>query len=465
MLDLLIRKQGGSNILLYGAPGTGKTSFAHALCKKAGIRLFELKRDGHTKLSETITAIARAIEVCANAPDRALLVDEADRIIETGFSWLMSGESVEKGRINRLLDHPKIRIIWISNSVSGMELSTRRRFSCAVEFHNYTTSQRFALLQKEAAGSELFGRVDKEELRSIAEAFPLNPGPLTDAMRSLEATGLSREEAPRMLRHLLGQYTGILHGSNAPRAAYLPCREYSPDCLMTDYPPGALVKAAGFFLQSLSENEHPPVTNMNILLSGPPGTGKTEFVKYLAKTLERELVVKKASDLQSMWVGETEQRIAAAFREASDDGAVLFIDEADTFLHSRENAGRSWEVSRVNELLCQMENHRGILICATNFVDSLDGASYRRFSHKVVFDFPDPAGKLILMETTFGKGKEDLTPSQKRRLARVVVGPGDFKVVKQQLCFEDGKPGVDKIIDMLEKEAGFRSGKGVRIGF
>ena len=55
---------------------------------------------------------------------------------------------------------------------------------------------------------------------------------------------------------------------------------------------------------------------MNVLLFGPPGTGKTEFVKYLGKTLDRKVLVVKGSDLLSKWVGESEQNIASAFRRA-----------------------------------------------------------------------------------------------------------------------------------------------------
>ena len=55
---------------------------------------------------------------------------------------------------------------------------------------------------------------------------------------------------------------------------------------------------------------------MNLLLSGPPGTGKTEFVKYLGGVLNCKVNVRMGSDLLSKWVGETEQNIKQAFAEA-----------------------------------------------------------------------------------------------------------------------------------------------------
>ncbi len=77
------------------------------------------------------------------------------------------------------------------------------------------------------------------------------------------------------------------------------------------------------FLKTLS-NPAP----CHLFFYGRPGTGKTEFAKYIAQEMGKELLIKRMSDLQSMWVGETEKQIAEAFDEAEKEGAVLFLDEA-----------------------------------------------------------------------------------------------------------------------------------------
>ncbi|NIP99131.1 MAG: AAA family ATPase, partial [Nitrospinaceae bacterium] len=70
---------------------------------------------------------------------------------------------------------------------------------------------------------------------------------------------------------------------------------------------------------------------------------------------------------------------------AEENRALLFFDEADSFLRPREAAVRSWEVTEVNELLTQMETFRGVFLCATNFLNGLDSAALRRFTFKVEF--------------------------------------------------------------------------------
>lgn len=125
-------------------------------------------------------------------------------------------------------------------------------------------------------------------------------------------------------------------------------------------------------------------TDISLLLTGPPGTGKTALAHELARTLDRPLVVKRASDLLSKWVGETEQQIAGAFAEARSSGAVLLFDEADSLLFDRSTARSSWEVGQVNELLTWLDSHPLPVVAATNHAERLDPATLRRFVFKVV---------------------------------------------------------------------------------
>ena len=67
--------------------------------------------------------------------------------------------------------------------------------------------------------------------------------------------------------------------------------------------------------------------NFSLCMYGEPGTGKSLYAKYLANTLGVEVVFKRASDLISKWVGETEQNIASAFAEAKAKKAMLIFDD------------------------------------------------------------------------------------------------------------------------------------------
>jgi hypothetical protein len=118
---------------------------------------------------------------------------------------------------------------------------------------------------------------------------------------------------------------------------------------------------------------------------GAPGTGKTALAEHIAKALDRPLIIKQASDLMSKFVGETEQNMAAMFREAEAEKAVLLLDEADSFLQDRRGAQRTYEVTEVNEMLQGMERFNGIFVCTTNLLDRIDQAALRRFTFKIKF--------------------------------------------------------------------------------
>ncbi len=124
---------------------------------------------------------------------------------------------------------------------------------------------------------------------------------------------------------------------------------------------------------------------------GPPGTGKAALAEHIAAELDLPLMIRRASDLMSKYVGETEQQIAAMFARAEEDGAVLLLDEADSFMQSRQQAVRNYEVSEVNEMLQGMERFNGIFLCTTNLFDRIDEAALRRFSFKIRFLSLKPA--------------------------------------------------------------------------
>jgi SpoVK/Ycf46/Vps4 family AAA+-type ATPase len=173
--------------------------------------------------------------------------------------------------------------------------------------------------------------------------------------------------------------------------------------------------------------------NGRICFYGPPGTGKTAYGRHLAEQLDRPLLVKRASDLISMWVGGTEKLIAQMFEEARTERGVLLLDEADSFLQDRTKAQRSWEVTQVNEMLTQMEAFDGIFIASTNLMDQLDAAALRRFDLKVRFDYLRPEQAWAMFQDAARRLAIEPDSAVKGRLASMgILTPGDFATVLRQ---------------------------------
>jgi hypothetical protein len=186
---------------------------------------------------------------------------------------------------------------------------------------------------------------------------------------------------------------------------------------------------------------------------GPPGSGKTALAEHIAEALGRPLMVRRASDVASKFVGETEQNMARMFDNAATEGAVLLLDEADSFLRSRRQAERNYEVSEVNEMLAGMERFPGIFICTTNLFEELDEAALRRFAFKVRFKPLKPEQR----EAMFAREAlaEGVLPDaeQRQRLAALdCLTHGDFAAVRLQVEILGDALLPDEFLSQLEAE-------------
>jgi SpoVK/Ycf46/Vps4 family AAA+-type ATPase len=137
---------------------------------------------------------------------------------------------------------------------------------------------------------------------------------------------------------------------------------------------------------------HPTGLALAFNFAGPSGTGKTICAEAIAHALGRRLLIVRYAELESMWMGETPKNVAAVFRLAREDGAVLFFDEADAIAARRSasvETGFQREANTVvNVLLQELENFNGVVIFATNLAANFDPAFERRIRTHVLFEMP-----------------------------------------------------------------------------
>ena len=198
--------------------------------------------------------------------------------------------------------------------------------------------------------------------------------------------------------------------------------------------------------------------DVSLLLTGPPGTGKTALAHHLARVLDRPLLVRRASDLLSKWVGETEQNIAGAFEDARRQDGVLLFDEADSLLFDRTRARTSWEVGQVNEMLTWLDQHPLPVVAATNHPGQLDPATLRRFVFKLDLGPLGPERLSRAFVRFFGLA----APAGLTGLRNLT--PGDFAVVARQLRHAPARDA-DSILERLRDESRVKPDTGMRIGF
>jgi SpoVK/Ycf46/Vps4 family AAA+-type ATPase len=137
---------------------------------------------------------------------------------------------------------------------------------------------------------------------------------------------------------------------------------------------------------------HPTGLALAFNFAGPPGTGKTICAEAIANELGRRLLVVRYAEMESLWMGETPKNVAAVFRMARQENAVLLFDEADSIAARRSTSldhGFLRESNTVvNVLLKELETFNGVVIFATNLAVNFDPAFERRIRTHVLFEMP-----------------------------------------------------------------------------
>ncbi len=447
----------GVNIFVHGAPGTGKSELARALAAALGCELFEVAsedQDGDPVNGERRLRAYRAAQSFFDRRQALLLFDEVEDVFAdsgTPFGPRSTAQR-RKAWLNRMLEQNRVPTLWLSNSIADIDPAFMRRFDMVLEVPVPPRVQRERILQ--AACGDL---ADAPTLARMAAAEALAPAVAERAASVVRAirgefddAGAARALAWLASRSLEAQGHPSL---DAGRATQLPAH-YDPAILNADADLAAL--ASG-----LAESR-----SARLCLYGPPGTGKTAFGRWLAERLGMPLLLRSASELMSKWVGESEKAIAAAFRQAEREGALLMIDEVDSFLRDREGARQSWEVTRVNEMLTRMEAFGGVFVASTNLMGDLDPAALRRFDIKIRFDALQPSqAALLLARQCSSLGLDAPLAADLARVQRLAgLTPGDFAALARRHRFTPFADAAGLLAGLAQECALKKDSKGA-IGF
>ena len=447
----------GVNVYIHGAPGTGKSELARTLAAELACELFEVASedaDGDPVNGEKRLRAYRAAQSFFGQRKALLVFDEVEDVFDDGDGIFgrKSTAQTRKAWINRMLEDNVVPTIWLSNSIRGMDRAFIRRFDVVFELTVPPKKQRERIIQSACSDA-----LDAKIVSRIAESQDLAPAVVTRAASvarsiadELSTIGVGTAIEKLISNTLKAQGHKALSKTDSTRLPDI----YDPAFIHADV---NLCEVATGLKEAMSGR---------LCLYGPPGTGKTAYAGWLASELGVPLLVKRASDLMSMYVGENEKNIAAAFEEAQQDGALLLIDEVDSFLQDRRGAKARWEGSMVNEMLTQMESFSGVFVASTNLMAGLDQAALRRFDLKVKFDFlkPDQSCELFSRQS----GYLAIDPPSRSHLSKVSrlknLTPGDFAAVARQSRFRRIHSSDDLLI-ALEAECGIKEGAKSGIGF
>lgn len=215
---------------------------------------------------------------------------------------------------------------------------------------------------------------------------------------------------------------------------------------------------------------------------GPPGTGKTMTAHSVANEFEKKILLVNYSDIESKYVGDAPKNLDEAFKVAKENNAVLFFDEADSFLGKRIGDVSSSSDQAINSLRSQMlillEEFDGIVIFATNMVKNYDKAFESRILKHIKFDLPNKKERIEIIKSMLSinapiekkvfekESLNNLAEISEGFSGRIIKNAVLSSLVKAAsldndeeislICFLEGFNETKLRIDNLEKETGIK---------
>ena len=417
-------------VLIYGAPGAGKTLLAKAVANESEAHFITI--NGPEIVSKYVgEAEERLRNIFQDAENNApsiIFIDEIDSIAPKREEVVGEVEKRIVAQLLSLMDGLKSRgqvvIIGATNRPNSLDPALRRpgRFDREIEIGAPDKKGRKEILQIHTRGMPLKEDVSLDELASQTHGFV-----------GADLQSLVKEAAMKALRRMLPKINledeeipqKILEEIRVEKADFNNAlREVRPSALREVYIEVPNVKwdqIGGLkeVKEELKEAVELPLkrpeafTRMGIrpvrgiLLFGPPGTGKTLLAKAVATESEANFIAVRGSELISKWVGESEKGLREIFRKArSAAPTIIFFDEIDAIAAARSGGeGESHITERmVNTLLAEMDGIQNmkdiVVIAATNRADILDPALLRpgRFDKLLVVPAPDERARLDILK-------------------------------------------------------------------
>ncbi len=407
-------------VLLYGAPGTGKTLLAKAVANETNANFFSISgpeimskfygeseqnlRNIFKQAEENAPSIIFIDEIDSIAPKRDEVQGEVERRVVAQLLSLMDG----------LKSRGKVVVIGATNRQNSIDPALRRpgRFDREIEIGIPDKNGRLEILQIHTRGMPLAEDVKLDELAQITHGFT-----------GADLAALCKEAAMRALRRVLPEMD--LNAPEIPAEVINKLIVTKRDFLdaLTEMEPSALrevfvevpnvhwddIGGLKDIKQELIESIEWPLKYPDlfeyagtrppkgILLYGAPGTGKTMLTKAIATESNANFISVKGPEMMSKWVGESEKAVREIFRKARQAApCIVFLDELDSIAPKRGSGSDSNVTERVvGQLLTELDGisalNNVIVIGATNRPDIIDTALLRagRFDRIIEISMPD----------------------------------------------------------------------------
>ena len=391
-----------------GINGVGKRTTAEAVCYESGIPLLhiDVKRMLATDISvdQAIPLIFRE----GLLQDAAIYLNRSDLLFNDGYP-----DVYNKGcdiLLSELEKYPHLSFLSSENSLE-LVYYPRNKLLVTIEFTSPNQIARKQLWQRQC--QNVMPIADDVDFDDLANKFRLTAGQIADALSSARSLAMWRDPE-----------NGIITSNDL----YLVCRQQSRQRLntltnqaVTQYSWDDIILPKDQkeqLIEICNQVKYRHIVyndwdfgqklvrgkGLNILFSGPSGTGKTMAAEILGNELGIDVYKIDLSSIVSKYIGETEKNLDRIFREGMTANAIIFFDEADSLFGKRSEVRDShdrYANIEISYLLQKMEDYDGVIILATNLRKNMDDAFARRMHFAVEFPLPEESDRYRIWASMF----------------------------------------------------------------
>jgi SpoVK/Ycf46/Vps4 family AAA+-type ATPase len=391
-------------IYLEGPQGIGKKTVAQALCQTLSISVLVVDVENLLAVDGSLEYLVDLAFRESGLQDSAILWDHFDHLLtEERSNRILRNKIMRQAQIHGRPVFATGITEWQSNDMP----QSLQFLRVPLDIPSYAVRQRVWQVCLNGHDADISG----SELDEITDKFCLTPGQTREAVLWARNQKTLRGETRLSLHDLYAACRATSNHRLRNLMQRVQTRFTLEDIILPRDQMAQLSEIIGCAQYRHTVYEDWNFTQkttlgkgLNVLFTGPSGTGKTMAASIVANELGLDMYKTDLSSIVSKYIGETEKNLDRMFTEARNSNSILFFDEADALFGKRSEVRDSHDRYANIEtayLLQKMEEYDGTAILATNLGKNLDDAFKRRMQFSIEFPMPEEADRHRIWQHVF----------------------------------------------------------------